>query len=525
MDAIDDLRSVVRMAMRQGDWRQVHESASKLAALDEADDGVHFVLGRAAMELGWSARSLGHLERALVLRPDSVEYRIHAARALVALCRFHDALAICDDLFDAHPTDALIADTVGVIRGQCGMHAMAGVAFERAVAIAPNDCAFRFNHAIWLGADGALERSDDALEACISRCPDHWQAHYSLAISRRQTQSRNHLPRLRNLLERTRNNPVAQLYLGAALAKELDDLDRCDESFAHLAAAKASVRRRMNYQPTAEQSLFEAITDRFSGEDSTQTGFATQEPIFVLGMPRTGTTLVDRILSGHPDVLPAGELFNFPVACKEEMGAGHFNSFNPSDMRSTPDPDWLALGRRYLDSTRPITGTTPRFTDKLPQNYLYLGFMAKALPQARFVCVRRNAMDTCLANFRHVFALGSPYFNYSYDLLDAGRYYLRFDALMKHWMRVFPGRIHTVDYDALVASPEQPVRELLSFCDLSWNPSCLLIENNPRPVASASAPQVREAMHGRARHRWKAYRKHLEHLEQMFVDSGIVVGD
>ena len=402
------------------------------------------------------------------------------------------------------------------------MHAIAGEAFARATTLAPLDPFFQFNHAVWLGSNGEIDRADHAFEACIAAEPRHWPAHYNLSINRRQTPGHNHLVRLRGLLADHGNDPMAQLHLGCALAKELDDLDQCEESFRQLTDAKAGIRRYRNYSSERDAALFDALTQRVADSGDPARGFPTREPLFVLGMARSGTTLVDRILSGHPDVNPAGELFNFPVAWKQAMGERTFNPFDPAAILASGDPDWHALGQRYLDSTRPATGTTRHFTDKLPQNYLYLGFIAQALPNARFIHVRRNALDTCLSNFRHVFAPGSPYFDYSYDLADVARYYVMLERLMAHWQRVFPGRILDVDYDSLVQTPETLAPQILQFCGLDWDPAFLDFQNNAKPVRSASAPQLREPVHQRGRQRWKAYATQLEPIRQLLSGAGIV---
>ncbi|MFB9067931.1 tetratricopeptide repeat-containing sulfotransferase family protein [Pseudofulvimonas gallinarii] len=512
---IPGLRTSVRQAVASGRWNEAYRAAESLAEITPDDDGVHFALGHAAIEMGWSQRAFEHFSRASSLRPGTVHYRIYLARALAALCRWSEALSICAELFEAHPHDPLIADTVGVIRSECAMHPQAGEAFARATALAPRDPGFQFNHAVWLGSDGQLDRADQAFEACLASDPRHWPAYYNLSINRRQTPGRNHLPQLRSLLARHGQDPMARLYLGAALAKELDDLDQCEESFRQLAEAKAAMRPYRNYSSERDAALFEAIAERVTTAGDPSLGHRSGEPLFVLGMARSGTTLVDRILSAHPDVYPAGELFNFPVAWKQALGERTFNPFDPDAIRSSPDPDWNALGRRYLESTRPATGSTAHFTDKLPQNYLYLGFIAQALPDARFIAVRRNALDTCLSNFRHVFAPGSPYFDYSYDLFDVARYFLMYERLMAHWKRVFPGRILEVDYDLLVQAPEVHAPAIMAFCGLDWDPAFLDFRNNAKPVRSASAPQLREPVHQRSHLRWQAYADQLEPVRKL----------
>src|SRR3546814_8588174 len=182
--------------------------------------------------------------------------------------------------------------------------------------------------------------------------------------------------------------------------------------------------------------------------------------------------------------------------------------------------DWTQLGTRYLESTRPNTGRTPRFVDKLPHNFLYAGFIARALPRAKIVCLRRDPMDTCLSNFRQLFALDSPYYDYSFDLLDTGRYYLQFDRLMEHWQQALPGRILEIGYESIVDDLEGSVRQLLEFCGLSWDPACLAFETNQAPVATASVVQVREPLNRHPIGRWRHFEAELREFRSLIREGG-----
>jgi hypothetical protein len=186
--------------------------------------------------------------------------------------------------------------------------------------------------------------------------------------------------------------------------------------------------------------------------------------------------------------------------------------------------DLPAVGRAYVEQTRP-DGARPRFVDKMPLNFFYLGHVARALPGARLVVVRRDPLDTCLGNFRQLFALGFSYYDYAYDLLDTGRYYLAFDRLVAHWRAVLPGRVHEVSYERLVADQHGETRRLLEHCGLDWEDACLSFERNPAAVATASAVQVREPLHARAVGRWRHYERELQPLIRLLADQGCAAVD
>jgi hypothetical protein len=347
-------------------------------------------------------------------------------------------------------------------------------------------------------------------------------AHLALAQLRRQTADRNHVERLRALLAAVpAGDDTTRMYLELALAKELEDLGDIPTSFAHLAAGKRAGRSGRGYDPARDAALFDAIRESFPVPVDAGGGFATGEPIFVIGMPRSGTTLVERILSSHPQVQSCGELQNFSVALKRASGSTTRPILDVDTVVRARGADAAAMGRMYLESTRPLTGAKPRFIDKLPHNFLYAGHIARALPGARIVCLRRDPLDTCLGNFRQLFALTSPFYDYSFDLLDTGRYFLQFERLMAHWRQVLPGRILEVDYEALVAAQEAESRRLLDFCGLDWDDAVLRFEDNAAPVATASAVQVREPINTRSLGRWRRYEAELAPLRALLREGGL----
>ena len=200
---------------------------------------------------------------------------------------------------------------------------------------------------------------------------------------------------------------------------------------------------------------------------------ASAEPIFIVGMPRTGTTLVERILSNHPAVFAAGELTNFALELKRAAATPSNRVLDAETLAAAARVDPRALGEAYVASTRPRTGHTPRFIDKMPLNFFYAALIQRALPNAKIICLRRDPLDACLSNYRQLFATTFSYYDYSYDLLDTGRYYLQFDALARHWREAIPANYTEVHYEDVVEHTEREARRLVEFCGLDWDPACL----------------------------------------------------
>ena len=508
-------------AFNQRAWPRAQQLADRLLPLAPRHPAVNYIAGIAHLELQQMPRALDCLYKAMQLEPRRADYATQYAKALALVRLMRDARLAADRAMALSPDDPITLDTLGVIYTQANAHAQAAIAFRGAVDLQPYHPPYRFNLATALVAMGNLDAAEHELEACIGLAPDYWKAHLTLAQLRRQTPTSNHVDRLQSLVSRLADNPDAQAYLNMALAKEYEDIADYPASFGHLLRGKSAGRGARDYSTHSDEALFAALTAAFPEPQVTASGCLAEEPIFVVGMPRTGTTLVERIISSHPDVYSAGELQNFGMALKYATRSPSALLLDPETIALAGHVDWKEVGEVYLSSTRPATGHTPHFIDKLPHNFLYAGFIAHALPNARIICLRRDPLDTCLSNFRQLFGALSPYYGYSFDLLDTGRYYVLFDRLMAHWQRVFPGRILEVDYETLVESQEASSRRLLEFCGLSWNDACLRFEDNPAPVNTASAVQVRAPVYRGAIKRWKKYEPQLRELQALLGDAGI----
>lgn len=512
-------------AFNRRDWLRTRQLANHLLPQMPRHPLLRYIAGVAETELQNMPMALSHLHLATELEPRRADFAVQFAKALTLVKMTREAREAADRAMALAPTDAATLDTLGVIFTQNHAHAEAVTAFRRAVELTPEHAPHRFNLATALVATGELASAEAELESCIRVDPRWWKAHLTLAQLRRQTADSNHIARMEALLAGRDDDQEAQIYLHMALAKECEDCADYPAAFAHYTLGKAAAGKGRGYRIEQDEALFAAIAAAFPEPQIATPGHASHEPIFVIGMPRSGTTLVERIISSHPDVHSAGELMNFGVALKRASGSRTPLLLDTDTIECARDLDWAAVGADYLTSTRPATGHTPRFIDKLPHNFLYAGWIARALPNAKIVCLRRDPLDTCLSNFRQLFAPSSPYYAYSFDLLDTGRYYALFDRLIAHWQRAFPGRILEVRYEDLVESQEASSRQLLEFCGLSWHDDCLRFERNAAPVNTASAVQVRKPVYRNALQRWRKYEPLLDGLRDVLDGRGIALPD
>jgi tetratricopeptide (TPR) repeat protein len=516
----EELLAQAGTALNRGDSQQAGSLAMRVLQVDPRHPEAHYLAGLAAMALRRLPEALEHLHQAASLRPRHADYAVQFARALVRAHRTGEALQVANLAQSLEPGDPVMLDLLGTVYMQCHAYERAGALYRRAAGLLPDNPTCRVNYATSLVLSGDVVLAECEIDACLALTPDYWPAYNVRSRLRRQSRARNHVDSLLGLAQQT-DDPHAQFQLHMALAKEYEDLGEYATAFEHLVTGKTANRDARQYSIQHDEAMVEALIRRFPEVQPQPEACLSDEPIFVMGMPRTGTTLVERILSSHPEVYAAGELQNFGVMLERLSGGRSPVMLDANVIERTRHIHWWQLGDLYLSSTRPATSLKPRFVDKLPHNFLYAGFIANALPNARMICLRRNPLDSCLSNFREPFAETSPLHGYSFDLLDIGRYYILFDRLMAHWQRVLPGRILEVDYETLVTTPETSIRQLLQHCGLPWNDACLHFEHNRAPATTASAVQVRAPIHQAAVGRWKKYAAQLGDLRELLGLAGI----
>ncbi len=497
--------------------------AAALVAANANDAEAHFLLGIAASGTGQVQAGIEHLGRAVSLAPCG-EYQAQLARLFTLVRRDGDAAATLRNAEQTLPADGLSRDTMGCVYARLGDHAAALPHFEAAVRLEPANTQFRYNLATTLNFLGRTAEAEEALEALIALAPGDARAHQLLSSLRRQTPQSNHVARLSRARAQARDGR-GRLLLGYALAKELEDLGRAEEALERLCTTNAEHRRTLAYTFARDAAVFDAIDEHWVTQPlAAETTPPTDAPIFIIGMPRTGTTLVDRILSSHPEVESAGELQAMPLSVKKAARTPSRMVLDPETVAAAAGHDMGGIGREYVRMAQHHRrDRTRRFVDKFPGNFHYAGIIAAALPSAPIICLRRNPMDTVLSNFRNLFAVSSRYYDYSYDLLDIAATYVRFDRLMAEWREALPGRVLEVRYEDLVADQEGQTRRMLDHCGLGWSDACLDFHTNAAPVSTPSAAQVRRPIYRDSVARWKQHAEVLAPVAQFFADAGITV--
>jgi hypothetical protein len=397
-------------------------------------------------------------------------------------------------------------------------------AYDRAVTLAPNNPHFIFNRATVYRFLGQLAEAEADYDRVIALKPADYEAYKNRSELRTQSVDANHIGELEALMARGISDWRGDVQVRYALAKEYEDIGDYQKSFQYLRQGAKRRREHMRYDVAADVATVEWIMEAFPGapnETAQQRGGGPSDaPIFIVGLPRSGTTLVDRILGSHSKVHSAGELDHFALCIVDAVRRCSGGAQLPRRelVARSADLDFPALGRDYLQRARYLAAGAVRFTDKMPLNYLYCGLIRRALPNAKIVHVARRPMAGCYAMYKTLFKDGYPF---SYDLGEIGRYYVGYRRLMDHWQATMPAAIYPLSYEALVADQRGETRKLLDFCGLEWQDSCIEFHRNPSPTTTASAAQVRRRLYNSSVSQWRHYAAELAELSSLLCATGM----
>ncbi len=401
-------------------------------------------------------------------------------------------------------------DGLAYVSVELGRHELANSLYRRATERAPHVPRYWYNFACNERGFGRLAEAEEACNRAIALDPSQYRCYLLRSELRVQAEDANHIAELGSRLAEPRLDLPGRIFLGYALAKELDDVGRYDEAFQCFAAAAAARRSQTKYDAGGDEQALRRIAEVFPRSPDGARARTGSPCIFIVGLPRSGTTLVERILTGLPGVRSNGETENFSRALAAAAPMTRGDMF---ERAAAADPEAVAANYRRLARL----GRDP-VIEKLPTNYLYLGAIRRALPDAKILWVRRAALDSCFAMFRTLFGEAYPF---SYDFDDLARYYAAYDRLMKHWQTVMGGAIHEINYEDLVRNPDVLGEAFAKHCGLRWLPGAVDIQGNKSVSLTASAAQVRRPIYGTSSGRWRHYRGHLSPLVERLRRHGV----
>ncbi|HKS55522.1 MAG TPA: sulfotransferase [Steroidobacteraceae bacterium] len=441
------------------------------------------------------------------------------AMILLHLGRRQDSVRVIEQALQLQAGSAEAYNALAHASQILGNHQRCNELYRRAATLAPDDWRFWHNLASSERSMGRLREAEEACDRAIALDRTRYADYQLRSELRVQTVDSNHVAELQRELARPDVDDRARLFLGYALAKELDDLQRYDEAFQHLAVASRIRRRNLKYDVAVDERKLRRIEEVFPQAlvraTAADSGSAARF-IFIVGLPRSGTTLLEHMLTGLPGVRSNGETENFSHAL---MGAAARDRGDVFAGAAAADPQAVAAKYAELADAQGGGGS---IIEKLPMNYLYLGAIHRALPGAKLVLVSREPVDSCFAMYRTLFGEAYPF---SYDIDDLARYYAAYERLMNHWRACLGGTLCEITYEGLVKNPAQVGARVAAYCGLQWREQAVQVENRSMVSMTASASQIRQPIYSSSSGRWLRYRKHLEPLIQALRREQVPLAD
>lgn len=476
------------------------------------------MLAEVAARLGRYGDAEKLLARCLELAPGFAAARHNHAVVLLRQNRAEEALREIDQLLVIEPRNPSYRNLKGAILGRIGE-------YDKSIEIYAGVLAeYPYQPKVWMSYGHALKtagRQDDSINAyrkSIELGPGFGEAYWSLANLKTLRFTRDDIQAMKSQLDRPELSEEDRFHFHFALGKALEDTGEFADSFRHYAEGNRLRRKMIRYDAAETSEHVRRSKALFSSEFCAgKAGFGSdaRDPIFIVGLPRSGSTLLEQILSSHSSVEGTMELPDIMALARVlgEKKTRSQTSKYPEVLAALDTEELRALGQQYLDQTRVQRKTdAPFFIDKMPNNFLHIGLIHLALPRARIIDARRHPLGCCFSVFKQHFARGQ---NFSYSLDDIGRYYRDYVELMAHFDAVLPGRIHRVFYEAMIDDTEAQVRRLLAYCGLPFEERCLHFYETARAVRTASSEQVRSPIYREGTYHWRNYEPWLAPLKEV----------
>ncbi len=451
------------------------------------------------------------LRRAVELAPGWAAAKANLALVLGRMGRPAEALELLDDVFAAEPEALSHWNLKAATLGRLGEFDDAIRLYEGVLERAPGQAKVWLSYGHLLKTVGRQTDGIDAYRKAIEIRPALGEAWFSLANLKTVQFDEADVEAMKAALASARASDDDRLHLEFALGKAMHDSGKAEEAFAHYARGNALRLKRTPYRREEISRLVDESIAAFTAETFAERpgGCDAADPIFIVGMPRAGSTLVEQILSSHSQVEGTSELPDLPAVARQDGGYPQSALKLSQDERRTRGEEYLRRASVQRRTGRPFV------VDKLPNNWMFVPFIQLVLPNAKIIDARRHPLACCFSNFRQHFARGQ---NFTYSLDDVGRYYADYVRLMAHVDSVVPGRVHRVIYERMVEDTEAEVRALLDHCGLDFEPACLEFHRTERPVRTASSEQVRQPIYRDSTEEWRAYEAYLGPLKSALGD-------
>ncbi|MDH3673192.1 MAG: sulfotransferase [Gammaproteobacteria bacterium] len=509
------LHQLALLVHRCGRSKEAIDLLTRAVAAEPADAVGHNNLGNMLREQGRMKEAITAYRAAVRCRPDYITAHFNLAGIFNDEWALEAAEECYRSVLRLSPEDAEAWNGLGTVMQKQGRVPEAIEAYQTALRFEADYANAHNNLGLALQAQGDLKAANACYRKAIALEPDYAKAHENIVRSRRYGPAdRDEIARLEALVGTPETSEEALMSLHFALGKVYDDCGAFEQAFSHYQAGNRLKRKTVKFKRErhiAEASDIIATFDRQFFERRTDFGDVSDLPVFIVGMPRSGTTLVEQIIASHPRAFGAGELHqvtNIAVGLRKRL---HTHLPYPKCATMIDRSLAQSLAEGYLDYLKGAGGDALRVTDKAPGNFIHLGLIALMFPNARVIHCRREALDVCLSIYFQRFERGH---NYAYDLSDIAVSYRQYERMMRHWREVLPLKIYEVQYEAQIADQEAVSRRLIDYCGLPWDERCLEYYKNKRAVQTASSWQARQPIYSDSVKRWKRYEKYLGELKE-----------
>jgi len=480
-----------------------------------------YMLSVAARGIRNGDLALNAISKASELEPENLDFLALKSLCFLSAGRISEAISLAKSLQSKNDLNAYILNSLSIVFQATDCFEEQLQVTKQVVKLAPNNVVSLSNYAEVLRNAGLLDEAIEVYEKTISIDPTAYGAYWGRSQCYKASPEQNAVDSLQEALSNPKLTWRDKMQLSYALAKEFEDLGEHKQAFAALKVGADERRTHSNYNVQGDIETMEALR-RYHGKISPSTpGNRSTAPIFVIGLPRSGTTLVERILGSHSCVTDAGELQDFPIEMVKQIRSNHpgeqLNKL--STVQASTSMNFQALGNSYIRGVTDRIPNTPNFVDKLPLNYLNVGLITRALPNAKIVLLQRNPMDSCYAMYKTLFAEAYPF---SYCLSDLAKYYIEWSKLMDHWIKTHPNEILPIKYEGIVTDTKNSVSSLLKFCGLDWEDSCLEFHKRKDGVSTASAAQVRQPIYTSSLEKWRKYEQQLLPLKHQLETANLL---
>lgn len=520
---LSQISAIGRKAVRSQDWETVAACANEILSRDINSAEGYFLTGLVEKVSSRPLQATAAFEKALSMDADRYDAAIELASQYSVSRRNGEVAELVGKYEEKLGNSPMYLDLAGTVYTEIGMPQKAWPLYKKANALQPGIDLFQANLAACSVFLGKIEEAQDIYRTLLKRFPNHQRNHYQLSRLGKAKDS-THIEQMKGVLQASDDTPDKNVFMYYALGKELEDLEQWEESFEYYRKAGDAVTSVANYDVAADIALIDKIIEVCSSEwlasevDQPIADDSEKTPIFIVGLPRTGTTLTERIVSSHSQAESVGETQFLQMVLRRQSGVQSIENMSPEMIRAVAGEDMRLIAKAYLDTVAYRLGDEPMFIDKLPFNFLFLGFIARAWPNAKIIHLGRNPMDSCFSMYKQVFTWA---YKYSYSLEGLGHYYVAYDRLRNHWRDLLKDRMIEVEYESLVTDQEGQTRILLDKLGLEFEQACLDFDKNKAPSATASSVQVREKVHKQSVNKWKRFERQLQPLKEHLENAGI----